>query len=60
MITAIWRHKRTIDGGIRFEAHEDLDNGCVKGANYILLAQDGKVPEMIVKNVVNPENDKVK
>lgn len=49
-----------IDGGIRFEAHEDLDNGCVKGANYILLAQDGKVPEMIVKNVVNPENDKVK
>lgn len=47
----------TVDGSIRFEAHEDLDNGCVKGANYILPAEDGKMPKMVISNVANPEVD---
>ena len=46
-----------VDGGIRFEAHEDLDNGCVKGANYILQTPNGKLPKMIVSNVANAEDD---
>lgn len=50
----------TIDGGIRFVAHEGPDNGCVKGTNYILPGKKGKMPEMTVKNVVNPKQDKVK
>lgn len=47
----------TIDGSIRFEAHEDPDNGCVKGANYILPSKDGKMPKMVIENVANPEED---
>lgn len=47
----------TVDGSIRFEAHEDSDNGCVKGANYILPSKDGKMPKMVIKNVANPEED---
>jgi hypothetical protein len=47
----------TVDGSIRFEAHEDSNNGCTKGANYILPAKDGKMPKMSVKNVANPEDD---
>lgn len=47
----------TVDGSIRFEAHEDSDNGCVKGANYILPAKDGKMPKMVISNVANPEED---
>lgn len=46
-----------VDGSIRFEAHEDSDNGCVKGANYILHAQDGKVPEMTIDHVTVQEDD---
>lgn len=46
-----------VDGSIRFEAHEDLDNGCVKGANYILPSEDGKRPIMVICNVANPEED---
>ena len=46
-----------VDGKVRFEAHEDPDNGCVKGANYILLAKDGKRPKMSIKNVANQEDD---
>ena len=47
----------TVDGSIRFEAHEDSDNGCVKGANYILPSEDGKMPKMVISNVANPEED---
>ena len=47
----------TVDGSIRFEANEDPDNGCIKGANYILLTKDGKMPKMIIKNVANSEDD---
>ena len=47
----------TVDGSIRFEAHEDSDNGCIKGANYILPAEDGKMPKMVISNVANPEED---
>ena len=47
----------TVDGSIRFEAHEDSDNGCIKGANYILTAEDGKMPKMVISNVANPEED---
>ena len=46
-----------VDGSVRFEANEDSDNGCIKGANYILPAKDGKMPKLIVKNVINPEDD---
>ena len=47
----------TVDGSIRFEAHEDSDNGCVKGANYVLPSKDGKMPKMVISNVANPEED---
>ena len=47
----------TVDGSIRFEAHEDSDNGCVKGANYVLPSEDGKMPKMVISNVANPEED---
>lgn len=47
----------TVDGSIRFEAHEDSDNGCVKGANYIFPSEDGKMPKMVISNVANPEED---
>lgn len=47
----------TIDGSIRFEGHEDMNNGCIKGANYILLAKNGRMPKMIVDNVVKREDD---
>ena len=47
----------TIDGSIRFEANEDSDNGCIKRANYILPATDGKTPKMIINNVPDQEND---
>ena len=49
----------TVDGSIRFEANEDPDNGCVKGANYILPSKDGRTPKMVVKNVANQEDDVV-
>lgn len=48
-----------VDGSIRFEAHEDPNNGCVKGVNYILSAQDGKVPKMIIDHVAVQEDDVV-
>lgn len=47
----------TIDGSIRFEANEEPNNGCVKGTNYILPAQDGKVPKMIIDHVTVQEDD---
>lgn len=46
-----------IDGGIRFEANEDPDNGCVKGVNFILPAKDGSKPKMIVDHVADQEDD---
>ena len=46
-----------VDGIVRFEAYENSDNGCVKGANYILLAKGDKRPKMSIKNVANQEDD---
>ena len=46
-----------VDGSIRFEAHEDPNNGCVKGVNYILPDQDGKVPQMTIDHVAVQEDD---
>lgn len=46
-----------IDGSIRFEAHEDQDNGCLKGANCVLPAHDGKMPKMIVDHVAVQQDD---
>lgn len=46
-----------VDGGIRFEAHEEAGNGCVKGANYILLSKDGRMPENVISNVADIEDD---
>ena len=46
-----------VDGDILFAGHEDKNNGCVKGANYILLRKDGKAPKNTIKNISNPEED---
>lgn len=46
-----------VDGSIRFEAHEDPDNGCVKGINYILPTKDGSMPRMIVDHVADQKDD---
>ena len=50
-------HDNIVDGGIRFEANEDLDNGCVKGVNYILCARNDELPKMKVNHVTNTEDD---
>lgn len=46
-----------VDGSIRFEAHEDPDNGCVKGVNFILPTKDGSKPKMIVDHVADQKED---
>lgn len=46
-----------IDGDILFAGHEDINNGCVKGANYILMKKGGKAPKNTIRNIVNPEED---
>lgn len=46
-----------VDGSIRFEAHEDPDNGCVKGINYILPTKDGSMLRMIVDHVADQKDD---
>lgn len=46
-----------IDGDILFAGHEDKNNGCVKGANYILMKKGGKAPKNTIRNIVNPEED---
>lgn len=48
-----------VDGSIRLEGNESKNNGFIKGANYILLSKDGKMPENTLKNVANEENDVV-
>lgn len=50
-------HDNIVDGGIRFVANEDSDNGCFKGANYILHSENGELPKIKVENVVNAEDD---
>ena len=50
-------HDNIVDGGIRFEANEGLDNGCVKGVNYILCARNDELPKMKVNHVTNTEDD---
>lgn len=47
----------TIDGSIRFEANEGSNNGCVKGANYIIPTQDGTMPKMTIDHVTVQEDD---
>lgn len=46
-----------VDGSIRFVANESKNNGCVKGANYILVAKDGKMPENVLGNVADMKDD---
>jgi hypothetical protein len=46
-----------VDGGIRFEANEDKNNSCIKGANYILLAKDGIMSNNVISNVTEVEED---
>jgi hypothetical protein len=50
-------HDNIVDGGIRFEANEDLDNGCVKGGDYILCASNDELPKMKVNHVTDAEED---
>ncbi len=46
-----------VDGEILFVGHEDIKNGCVKGANYILMKKGEKAPKNTIKNIINPEED---
>lgn len=46
-----------VDGSIRFVANESENNGCVKGANFVLVAKDGKMPENVISNVFNLKDD---
>lgn len=46
-----------IDGRIRFVANEVKNNGCVKGANYILMMKDNRLPQNTIKSVDNAEED---
>lgn len=48
-----------VDGQIRFEAHEDKNNRCVKGANYVIKKNNRKIPQNTLKNVINAEIDVV-
>lgn len=46
-----------IDGGLRFEANEGPNNGCIKGTNYIIPGQNGKKPRMEIGNVPVQKDD---
>lgn len=46
-----------VDGSIRFEAHEEAGNGCVKGANYVLIDKDSKIPNNVISNITDNEDD---
>ena len=50
-------HDNIIDGNIRLEANESVDNGCVKGVNYILSIKNGTLPTNVIKGVANNEDD---
>ena len=40
-----------VDSPIRFEGHEDSDNGCYKGCNYILSDNDSLINKSVYQNV---------
>lgn len=46
-----------IDGDVRFEANEDVNNGCRYGGNYILTAKKTKMPVITIKEVDNRDRD---
>lgn len=46
-----------VDGSIRFEGNEEVENGCVKGSNFILLANNGKMPKNVLSNITDDEDD---
>ena len=48
-----------VDRPIRFEGHENSDNGCYRGNNYILSENDDKQPQKSVYNNVNNDKEDV-
>lgn len=48
-----------LDGRIRFVAHEDKNNGCVKGHNFVLKKTNGSFPQNTLKNLSKAEEDVV-
>lgn len=46
-----------VDGGIRFEAHEEAGNNCVKEANYVLHDKESIIPKNVISNVTDKEDD---
>ena len=46
-----------VDGKVRFVAHEDKNNGCVKGANYVLREKDKTLPNNVQGNVAKWDDD---
>lgn len=46
-----------VDSPIRFEGHEDSDNGCYKGHNIILYSSEKSSLQSIYKNVSNVDED---
>lgn len=46
-----------VEGPIRFEGHEDSDNGCYSSGNYILSNNDSKKMKSVYKNVIRETED---
>lgn len=46
-----------IDGKILFKGHESINNGCVKGANYVVLADGADAPVNQIENIPSLEDD---
>ena len=46
-----------VDGDVRFEANEVVNNGCKYGGNYILTAKKTRMPVITIKDVDNKESD---
>ena len=48
-----------LDGKILFKGHESFNNGCQKGANYIMLTQGEEQPQNVIANVDLMSEDKM-
>ena len=46
-----------IGGGYKFEGSTSANNGCIKGENIVLYKKGDLPYEIIINNVINPEND---
>lgn len=46
-----------VEGSIRFEGHEDADNGCYRGSNYLLSNNDNVTLKSVYMNVNNDKED---